>query len=338
MGDVNLLPQLQDGAKMNRAGVATLLANKFNTRFLSSNNGLDPWMRLLTELEDILWDSATMAGIPSDKFFRIISILWGALTRGDQFISKHLVDAISHAAVKSGRLSIARQCQTILLSMGDLHSSTPPAHTLEKRLYKQRTYHQCVRPALESAYPLQPESVDSVISAVYVLHTVKHLTLAQYEQDADKIMRVALIAMQKAEFADIDAAFTIILHVMTENPRLIKDHIASIVATCKRVYIKFAVPSARGPRQQGNESCANLWRTSTTDNSRPMPETDADRAILRKKSVVLLQRLALELDELASRGMAEGVLLHMEIVLGDQHRYIRQLARVAKDAWVKLLE
>lgn len=348
MGDFSLLSRLQNGAKLDRAEVAMLLANKYNTRTLSSENDLSAWMRLLTQLEDILKNSATMASMSSENFFHVMSILRGAITRGDQFISKVLLEAISHAAVKSGRLPIARQCQIIFLSVGGGLHPGDPAHTVEKRLHKQRTYHQCVQPALESAYPLQPESVDSVISAVYILHTVKHLNLAQYEQDADKILRVALTAMQKADFADIDACFAIILHVMTENPRLIKDHIASIVATCKRVYVRFAATSSEASShpqkivlptsQEGDEGSPDLWKTTTTDEPRPMPETDADRALLRKKSVILLQRLALELDELASRSLAEGVLLHMEIILGDQHRDIRQLARVAKEAWAKLLE
>lgn len=291
-----------------------------------------------------------MADLSFSEFNRIVGILWGTVTRGDQFLSKTLSEAISHAAARSGRASsthIARELHLLFLPLETMGvSQLPPAHTLTKRLHKQWAYHHCVHSVLSQAYPLQAEGDESVAYALYVLHAVKNLTVAQYEADADKILRIALTAMQKAEFPDVEAAFAVVLHILSQDPRLVKDHVASIVTTCKHVYTKSlptrtatssdSKPPPLSPAGEDGGAAPSPWTSLPWGEFVPRAQTDADRARLREKSVVLLRRLGRDLDEMDVRAQADEVMSHLETVLGDQFRYIRQLAQVAKSGWMKL--
>lgn len=346
MGDLTSASQGKTLATPGRAGVAVLLANKYNTR-ASTPEDSSAWKRVLTEIEDTLKTPSRMADLSFSQFNRIVGILWGAIARGDQFLSKTLSEAISHAAAKSGRVSskhTARELHLLFLPLETLCPNLPPAYTITKRLHKQWAYHHCVHPILTRAYPLQPEGDESVAYAIYALHAVKNLTLAQYEADADKILRIALIAMHKAvEHPDIEAAFSVVLHILGRDPRLVKDHVASVVGACKHVYTKAAGPpsSLSGDNtepQGGTDPWGSLpWGELGGGAAAAAGGDPTGRAKLRETSVYLLQRMARELDEMAARACADEVIVHLETVLGDQLRYIRQLAQAAKGAWLKLL-
>lgn len=271
-------------------------------------------------------------------------ILWGAIARGDRFISKSLSQAISDAAAKSGPIignNIARDMAQIVLPMDSVSDTTPPAHTIEKRLHRQWAYFHCVQPILQKAYPLHPEDSESVTYAIYVLNTVQHLTLAQYETDAEKILRIALASMQKAEYPEVDAAFTIVLHIVNQDPKLVKDHVASIVAACRQIYVRAARPSGSALQNDLVDGSSNPdpWKVQQPGVSKPSAFGKSEnRDEIRRKSIRLLKTLCKQLNEVESRAYAGEVMVHLEEVLGDQRRHIRQLAQVAKRAWSSLLD
>lgn len=339
MEDLTSISQANTLATPGRAGIAVLLANKYNSR---ASTSADPsaWLRVLTDIEDTLKTPRRMSDLSLSHFNRIIGILWGAIARGDQFLSKTLSEAISHAAARSGRARsnhVARGLHLLLLPLETLCPALPPAHTITKRLYKQWAYHHCVHPILQRAYPLQPEGDESVAYAIYTLHAANALTFAQYEADANMILRVALAAMQHgaAEYPDVEAAFGVVLHILARDPRLVRDHAASVVGACKHVYARAAVAA----RPQKNDVAPGPWRSlpwGELGTGQAGDDPDG-RAELRERSVYLLHRLARQLDEMAARACADEVVAHLETVLGDQLRYIRQLAQAAKGEWLKLL-
>lgn len=342
------MSQAKTLATPGRAGVAVLLANKYNTRASTSSDS-SAWTRVLAEIEDTLTTPGRMTELSFPQFNRIVGILWGAIARGDQFVSKSLSEAISHAAARSGRVRsnhVARSLHLIFLPLETLCPALPPAHTTTKRLHKQWAYHHCVHPILPHAYPLQPESDESVAYATYALHAARALTLAQYEADADRILRVALATMKRhgadaAEHPDVEAAFAVVLHILARDPKLVKDHAASIVGACKHVYATAAVAAPQ------HDDAAAVAAAATPGPWRSLPwgelgagragDDPAGRAELRERSVYLLHRLARQLDEMAARACADEVVVHLETVLSDQLRYIRQLAQAAKADWLKLL-
>lgn len=267
---------------------------------------------------------------------RITSILRGAISRADRFITKDLEEAIPLAAAKSDRIHVARELQSIFQPINFSHDDLPPGHIIEKPLYKQRAYHRLVHPILPHAYPLKPESLESVAYAVYVLHAVQGLRPAQYEGDAAQILRIALAATQKAENYEANAALSIVLKIVVQDPKLVQDHVPSVIAASKHVYANASSTAIANPMQVDQQGDASPWKI-------PAGETQprgmsVDRATLRRKSVQLLNVLAGELDQVSGRPYARGVCAHLQMVLGDQQRNIRGLAQTAKKTWSQLID
>lgn len=286
----------------------------------------DTWIRVLAEIRQVLSDSSMMADIPEDKFRRMVCILVGAMARGDRYIDRDLEDAVSHAAVKGGPHRgklMARFLSNIVTEPSN------PGYLIRNPIHRQRTYNRCVHPVLKDAYPLQPEGSDSVTYAVYVLHAVKQLTLDQYEEDVDKVIRIALAAMQKAvHIHDVDAACSIILHILKREPSLLQDHVSSIVAASKYVYLNAAQKVV----------ATSIPADTATDPWKPVYANEDGRFIVRKKTIRLLKALPQQIDERFVRPEANVVLAFLLEVLADKAREVRQLAQPARNAWLRIAE
>lgn len=325
--------ELPIGPRDARESVALLLANKYDTRNKAAgqidDHSHDAWIYVLTEIRQALGDASIMANIEETRFRRIVSILVGAMARGDRFIDKGIEDAISHAAVKGGshqgRL-IARFLSRIFAEPAEL------GPLIKNPIHRQRTYHRCVHSVIQDTYPLQPEQGDSVIYAVFVLHAVKQLTLDQYEGDADKIVRIALAAMQKgAHIQDIDAACTIILNILKQEPALLQDHVSSIVAASQHVYLRAARKLDLAPVQREDSTLTDtLWG--------PAFSTDSGRLAVRKRCIRMLKVLPQQMDDVVVRPDANGVLAFLLEVLADKARDVRHLAQTARNAWLSAAE
>lgn len=339
LGDLGVQIQIPTRARYARESVALLVANKYDTRNKEAEriagHSHDAWIQVLTEIRQALSDASIMANMEETRFRRIVSILVGAMTRGDRFIDKALEEAISHAAVKSGPRRgglIARFLCKIFAEPTDL------GPLIKNPIHRQRTYHQCVHPVIQAAYPLQPEKDDSVIYAVFILHAVKQLTLEQYEGDADRIVRIALAAMQKAaHIQDVEAACSVLLDILKREPALLQDHVSSIVAASQHVYLnaarKVALPHTRSGASAEEDSIladTNPWG--------PKFSTDRGRLAVRKRCVRILMVLPQQMDDRVVRPDANGVLAFLLEVLADRAREVRHLAQTARNAWLSAAE
>lgn len=205
-------------------------------------------------------------------------------------------------------------------------SPTDLGPLIKNPIHRQRTYHQCIHPVIGDAYPSQPEQDDSVIYAVFVLHAVKQLTLDQYEGDAERIVRIALAAMQKAtHIQDIDAACSIILNILKHEPALLQDHVLSIVAASQHAYLNAAVTT-----RAELENDSSPWG--------PALSTDSGRLAVRKRCIRILRVLPQQMDDRIVRPDANGVLAFLLEVLADRAREVRHLAQTARNAWLRVAE
>lgn len=322
------------------AVVTTLLANKYDTRtprpVEEARRKHEVWIRVLTEIEGLLKEPSLLANIPAEKLSCITGILWGAITRGDRFITKGLQDAIAHAAAKSGAISgndFARLLARVFLPLGRFLDPTfTPGFIISKPLQSQRAYYHCVHPILSNAYPLNAETEDAVCLAIYVLHAVKQLNVDQYEQDADKIFRIALTAMKKAKCVeDIDAAATVVHHIIDNRTTLAKHHWNTVLEAQRAMYHN-AHPFQNDARSLNAANPNDPWMQNT--NMRP--ETEDDRTELRKKSLRMSALVAKKADRSKRPDdYATTELMHLTTTSGDKVREIRALTQRTKSDWLR---
>lgn len=294
------------------------------------------WIQVLTEIEDLLKEPSAVAKMPTEKLASVTGILWGAMARGDRFITKGLQDAIAHVAAKSGSVignDFARLLARVFLPLGRyLDPTFAPAFIISKPLQSQRAYYHCVQPILSNAYPLSAETEDAVCLAIYVLHAVKRLNVDQYEQDADKIFRIALIAMKKAAFVeDIDAAVTIVHHIIYNRAGLAKPHWNTILEAERTMYHN-AHPFQNDVESVNAVNPNNHWMR----NSSIRPETEADRTELRKKSLRLSALVAKKVDRnKRPDNYTTAELMHLTTASADKVREIRALVQRTRKNWLK---
>ncbi|KUI57878.1 hypothetical protein VP1G_05152 [Cytospora mali] len=218
----------------------------------------------------------------------------------------------------------------------------PANHTIQKPLYLQWTYHQCVHPILQWAYPLSQQtnpgpSTDSTIYAIYVLHAVKHLSFQHYAPDAASIVRIVLAAMQKAaDNYDVEAACTVTLQILHREPTLFRGHISSVVAAAKRVYEKTVLDPSLSRVGSAVEGDWPVGPVAVLDGGDKRFRYEGDREKIRKMSFRILQMLPVQFEETIVRPHADEVRVHLSWALGDRVREVRRVAEVAQGAWAKV--
>lgn len=322
------------------ATIAALLANKYDTRSPRTTQDArqkhEVWIQVLSKIEEVLKEPNVVTNMPMDKLASITGILWGAMARGDRFITKGLQDTIAHAAAKSGSVSgndFVRLLARIFLPFGRfLEPTLTPAFIVSKPLQGQRAYYYCVQPVLSDAYPLSAETEDAVCLAIYVLHAVKRLAVDQYEQDAEKIFRIALTAMRKAKFVeDIDAAATIVHHIISNRTALAKPHWNTVLEAERAMYHN-AHPFQNNEESHHAVDSSNPWLR----NINARPETEDDRTELRKKSLRLSALVAKKADRTKRpENYSTTELMHLTTASADKIREIRALVQKTRNDWLR---
>lgn len=319
--------------------IAFLLANKFSTTRAGSPNQIPVpiqhvWTMALKRIED---------GLKQPEFLelrevcRFAAILAGAFARRD-LPAAALSSTISHAAAKAG----TEMGPYVARILSQLFSSSkkglldPANHTVQRPLYLQWTYQQCVQPVLSLAYPLSREAT-SVVYSIYVLHAVKSLALGHYADDAPAVVRIVLAAMQKATNSyDVEAACGIALQVLAGEPALFRSHVASLVKAAKGVYGRsLPAPATHGRAQAAQDD--KEWPADKEEYAQSGRFRYAgDRERIRRMALRTLEVLPAQLDENDLRACADEVRTHLSVALGDRVRDVRRAAEAAQSAWSKI--
>ncbi|KAK2609826.1 hypothetical protein N8I77_003305 [Diaporthe amygdali] len=320
--------------------IAFLLANKFHRR--ADEPGHDTqvpnqvtWSMALQRIEECLKNPEFLE---LREVCRFAAILAGAFSRRDRPAAA-LASTVSHAAAKGG----AETGPYIARILSQLFSSSkkglldPANHTIQKPLYLQWTYQQCVQPILGLAYPLSRKN-NSVVYSIYVLHAVKHLSLGHYADDAPNVVRIVLAAMQKATNSyDIEAACGIALQVLSGDPALFRSHVASLVKAAKNVYgraLPVPVVYDLAPVTAQDEG---EWPAEKKEFAqRGRFKYVGDREKIRRMALRTLEVLPAQLDENDLRAYADEVRVHLAVALGDRVRDVRRASEAAQSAWSKI--
>lgn len=179
-----------------------------------------------------------------------------------------------------------------------------------KPLWMQKIYFQLVKPLLEAA--LAPPAADAPPNSkasinVGVLSLIKHMNFPIYEEDSEKVMRIAISTAQSdaAGVADTRAALEVLKNIVVESPDKGESHARSIIDICV-----------------GEIS---LKKTSH--------ERDAETGKIAMEIMVGLPRLFDSRHLLPHQPQVER---ELALACGNPVRELRKLARVARAAWSDL--
>ncbi|ROW00323.1 hypothetical protein VMCG_07234 [Cytospora schulzeri] len=327
--------------------VAFLLANKYDTRARAAPEdenqvtNHDAWVGVLGHIEKALNNET---GADLDDFSRFTAILAGAFARRDKYIKAGLTTAVCHAAAKASQENSPQIARILSQLFATSKALDPANHTIQKPLYLQWTYHQCVHPILQLAYPLSQQqqqqttpgpSRESTIYAVYALHAVKHLSFEHYAPDAASIVRIVLAAMQKAaDNYDVEAACAVALQILHRESALFRTHVSSVVAAAKRVYEKAVLDPSNSSGRPATEE--GDWPASQAGGGDKRFRYEGDRERIRKMSFRILQMLPAQFEDTVVRPYADEVRVHLSWALGDRVREVRRVAEVAQGAWARV--
>ncbi|VUC34904.1 unnamed protein product [Clonostachys rosea] len=178
-----------------------------------------------------------------------------------------------------------------------------------KPLWMQKIYFQLVKPLLEAA--LAPPAADAPANSkasinVGVLSLIKHMNFPIYEEDSEKVMRIAISTAQSdaAGVADTRAALEVLKNIVVESPDKGESHARSIIDICVG---EISLKTSR--------------------------ERDAETGKIAMEIMVGLPRLFDSRHLLPHRPQVER---ELALACGNPVRELRRLARVARAAWSDL--
>lgn len=179
-----------------------------------------------------------------------------------------------------------------------------------KPLWMQKIYFQLVKPLLEAA--LAPPAADAPANSkasinVGVLSLIKHMNFPIYEEDSEKVMRIAISTAQSdaAGVADTRAALEVLKNIVVESPDKGESHARSIIDIC----------------------------VGEISPKRASRERDAETGKIAMEIMVGLPRLFDSRHLLPHQPQVER---ELALACGNPVRELRKLARVARAAWSDL--
>jgi DNA repair/transcription protein MET18/MMS19 len=105
-----------------------------------------------------------------------------------------------------------------------------------KPLWRQKIYIELVKPVLETALAPSDTPQGQLVRtnvSIAVLRVVKHLSFSIYEDDAEKILRIAIsVAQNLGGGVDAKAALDVLRDIMVEASDQCQPHLRSIITIC----------------------------------------------------------------------------------------------------------
>ena len=261
---------------------------------------------------------ADLSGSESTTQFRTLQIglsfAAGALPNYDKHLQKlvhMLIEVPSHPTLG---LYAAREFGTLVVRKAEL---TPENHAVSKRLWKQWTYTQLVKPMLEKAFPFDRTLPEGHNYAVAVMSILKHLPFEIYEDDGDSVVRIAIPALTSLGVGpDVEASLKILLQVLENKPEVLKQRINAIVKSALELYEK----AKDGAKEEQGGSVAGLV-------------TRVNPPAYRKLALELIARLPLKFEERHLLSYVAKLQRLLSLACGDSVREVRQAALKARVNW-----
>jgi DNA repair/transcription protein MET18/MMS19 len=153
-----------------------------------------------------------------------------------------------------------------------------------------------------------------------VLLMVKHLNFSIYEQDADKILRIAIaIAQNLGTGSDAMAALQVIRNILVEASEQAQDHLRSLIKICTGIFTN------RGPASNRPD-----WLPAEYGAAIPNSEVQAGCGKIALEIVGGLPRMFEPRHLLAYEPQVQR---DLSTACGHRVRELRSTARLARGAW-----
>lgn len=290
--------------------ILSILANKYKLETLES---------VLSEVEKQLTTALSAlpeTKNPQDSFNQISSVLSIAAGFFRRYSGKNtqgLMASIRQIPATSNHgLALARRLEVIIAPQQFL---TKEAFATVKLLWVQKIYFDLVKPLLEAATGADKEAHDSATKINYgvaALALIQHTNFSIYEDDTDKILRVAIATAQGlGPGPDTLAALTVLKTILAESSEKAEGHIRSLINICT----------------------ASLSGSSSREAMQPSAETVAQCGKLSLEILAGLPKL-FEARHLLS--YAPQVDRQLSIACGHRVRDVRSAARTARMAWAEV--
>jgi DNA repair/transcription protein MET18/MMS19 len=251
----------------------------------------------------------------------IFSLLGGLLRRYSGAKVQPLVQLLRTAPndTRSG-YQLARGLEIIVAPQRFL---TKENFAVVRLLWLQKVYVELIKPLLDAALGNDPNVSDPLVRtnfSIAVLLMVKHLNFSIYEQDAPKIMRIAIgIAQNLGTGSDGMAALQVIKNILIEASEQAQDHLRSLVNICTRIFTNREPASTRPD-----------WLPAEYGVSVPSLEIQAGCGKIALEIVGGLPRMFEPQHLLAYEPQVQR---DLSTACGHRVRELRSTARLARGAW-----
>lgn len=254
-------------------------------------------------------------------------VLAGAVARQD----KNILDLVP--ILKASLANDHPNSTTVAHSLGilvrDSDLLSPDNHAVVRRFYKQWAYSHLAKPLYEFALPTVDKP--SPASAKYraaILSIVSNCAFSVYETDLEPLVRLLIITLgahttDSSSREHLAPALEILVEILANEPDALKSHVKAIVDSAVAVY-DGCLPGGQGKAAAGETRAAVARRNAALTASRKLV-LQALAAMPKKFEESLLVPFSLRLQRM------------LGLACGDPVREVRQVARVARENWVKVV-
>jgi len=299
------------------ASLSLILANKYKGGPSTS----DPESRTMKAVLDF-WGSwlkteATSSSLESAIFESINAVamntLAGATARQDKSMMA-LVPVLTEAIASEPHGDIVARSMGILVRDSDLLSAEN--HAVVKRFYKQWAYSQIVKPLYPLALPTKDGPSTAAKYRTAVLSVVSSCAFSVYEADVEPLMRLLITALgDRATLSgqQLASALEVLVEILSNEPDALKSHLKAIIEGAMGVY-------------EGG-----LPGTGTT--SRRDPSLTSSRKLVLQ----VLGAVPKKFEERHLLPYSPKLQRMLALACGDPVREVRQVARLARASWAKVV-
>ncbi|ODA80414.1 hypothetical protein RJ55_03372 [Drechmeria coniospora] len=196
--------------------------------------------------------------------------------------------------------------------------------SMKKALWKQKLWYDLVEPMVNAAIGMSQDIQTPLLKSNYgiaALHMARSIPFSIYEDDADKLVRVALsVAADMDVGADALAAINVLNQILEKAPELMQGHLRSLINVCISLVSDGRVTNRQLP----------AWMPESYGPANTDGQTKVECGQL---AVNILEELPQRFEPRHLVPFSRMVKRELSVACGHLFRDVRKHARLAKSRW-----